>query len=541
MYAYVILLLCVTAAVGHVFYDRYYGIREKSIARVDVLSEAITAETVQTIALADAATRIIASTIHAHSVSHSSEKHTYDAVHVTEIVNSHPGLSELGFIDAKGKMILGIPKIVEETFNDRPYFQHHTTNKSDQIKITWEEDCPVTHGKGLMISRRVNDHNDRFLGVAFVMLPSDELSNFDGYFRTGVDGIVTQLTSDGIVVSRSQGKEFIGQTIDLNEFASDLDEKGGEIVIKESPLDGIRRIYFAKKAHPYPIITIVALAEKDVFAGWVQDVLEVSIALIICAIAFTYIFVRFLIQYREVLAAKDAAEIANKTKSEILANTSHELRTPLNTIIGFAEIMKEGLFGPIGNDKYEQYCSHIHSSGTHLLSIINDILDLAKIEAGKMELYEEDIEVARLIQGVLNLISERANKANITLVVNDAAPARKIFADERKMKQILMNLLSNAIKFTKSGGVVTVTTSQDDQWYKITVEDTGVGMTDEDLKRVLKPFEQGSNPLVSKVEGTGLGIPITAGMVALHGGKMSIRSRPGVGTSATVMLPKTRF
>ncbi|MFO0294527.1 MAG: sensor histidine kinase [Rhodospirillales bacterium] len=240
-------------------------------------------------------------------------------------------------------------------------------------------------------------------------------------------------------------------------------------------------------------------------------------------------------------ALRNEAERANRTKSEFLANMSHELRSPLNAVIGFAEIMKDELFGSLGSAQYREYALDIWNSGRHLLDVINDILDLSKIEAGKAELSESRFELGATITACLRLVSGRAQQAEIALRTSVAPEGVVLLADERKIKQVLINLLTNAIKFTKPGGRVRITVVGTKDALDIRIADTGIGMSPDDIPIALAAFGQVDSSLARKHEGTGLGLPLSKAMVEMHGGTLTIDSEVGIGTTVTVRLPAARI
>jgi signal transduction histidine kinase len=239
--------------------------------------------------------------------------------------------------------------------------------------------------------------------------------------------------------------------------------------------------------------------------------------------------------------ARDEAEAAARSKSEFLANMSHELRTPLNAIIGFSEIIKNQLMGPIGTPRYLDYINDIHRGATHLLEIINEILEYSRVEAGQLRLQERPVDLKSVMRACVRLMTERAEKAGVTLTVEFARDLPIVNADERLLSQIIINLLSNAVKFTPKGGEATIRAAcGEDGGLTIQVSDTGIGIAEKDLGRVMERFGQADSSLGRRFEGTGLGLPLVKSFVEMHGGAFELKSRLGAGTTAIVRLPKER-
>ncbi|MBU6474827.1 MAG: PAS domain-containing protein [Alphaproteobacteria bacterium] len=236
--------------------------------------------------------------------------------------------------------------------------------------------------------------------------------------------------------------------------------------------------------------------------------------------------------------AKDAAESAYASKTRFLANMSHELRTPLNAIIGFSEMIQSQLLGPVGNARYLGYIGDIQRAGRHLLDLINDILDMSKIEVGKYELHVEEINVGKLICQALNMVEGHAQEGQVKLIIDDLPMDIQIVADRRALMQILLNLLSNAIKFTMAGGSVEVKCMRELGGVALVVSDTGVGIPADKLKIVTMPFEQVDSEFTRRHDGSGLGLAITKDLVELHGGTLEVASEVGIGTTVTVLLPE---
>jgi PAS domain S-box-containing protein len=273
----------------------------------------------------------------------------------------------------------------------------------------------------------------------------------------------------------------------------------------------------------YLAISAAQVGERTVFTGVLRDITEQKQAEAV------------------MLEAKEAAELANRAKSEFLANMSHELRTPLNAIIGFSEMIKSEILGPVGSATYLEYVNDIHGSGRHLLDVINDILDIARIEAGRMTLHQEPVDVAACAAACLKLVQPRAQQTGLRLEVDIGDDLPHLHGDPRRIKQMLLNLLSNAVKFTPEGGRVGLAIAVDEAGMRITVSDTGPGMTLLEARDALKPFVQVDAGLSRRYEGTGLGLPLVAAMAEMHGGSLTLASARGAGTRASILFPPDRI
>ncbi|MFN4284283.1 MAG: ATP-binding protein [Alphaproteobacteria bacterium] len=243
----------------------------------------------------------------------------------------------------------------------------------------------------------------------------------------------------------------------------------------------------------------------------------------------------------ELERAVEEALRANRGKSEFIAVMSHELRTPLNAVIGFAQMMKSEVLGPIGNRRYREYAGDIHDSAMQLLEMVNEILDSAKFEAGQQELREERVDLPVLIDATLRLFAERAARHGLRLQADLAASLPPLMADRQMMRQILNNLLSNAVKFTPENGTVTVRAGLTSESLWLSVEDTGIGMAPEDIPKALTPYVQIDSAQNREHRGTGLGLPLVKALAELHGGSLVIDSAPGSGTAITLFFPQSRI
>jgi signal transduction histidine kinase len=257
--------------------------------------------------------------------------------------------------------------------------------------------------------------------------------------------------------------------------------------------------------------------------------------------ANTYLEQRVTERTAELEKARQLAVEANRAKTEFLANMSHDLRTPLNAILGFSEMMRAHAFGPLGDPRYDEYVGDIHYSGSLLISLIDDLLDISKVEAGKFELAEESVDLRVLIQSCLRQVATAAAAAKQTLTAAVPPDLPRLWGDERVLTQVLNNLLSNAVKFTPQGGRIEVGAWKDDHdRLLVSVADNGIGMTEEGVAKALRPFEQAHNARAREHKGTGLGLHLCDNFMRLFGGRLDIDSQAGQGTKVTISFPPER-
>jgi len=290
----------------------------------------------------------------------------------------------------------------------------------------------------------------------------------------------------------------------------------------------------AGKVLSLSLVPVAGGGYVNIYAADVSDRVEVERQL---ALANEGLERRVAERTRDLLWAKEQAELASRSKTEFLATISHELRTPLNAIIGFSEVMAGAMFGPLGNIRYQGYAADIVNSGRHLLAVINDILDVSKVEAGQMTLDLGLVDTAEVVDSAIRLVEARARANRLTVTSQVAPDLPQLHGDRRRCLQILVNLLSNAVKFTPEGGAITLRAQSEGNGISLTVRDTGIGMTDDEIALALEPFRQVDGSLSRQYEGTGLGLPLAKSMTELHGGALTVKSEKGRGTEVSVWIP----
>jgi signal transduction histidine kinase len=475
---------------------------------------------------------------------------------------------EIMMMDAEGTLratSIDVPTPV--SFSDREYFQAQRDNpdlgffigKPILGRITKRIDLPAT--------LRLKTRDGRFAGVLVFSLSPGLLTALHQKVNPGKTAAIDLFRTDGITLARftsakgldasAVGRNVQGMTALTDSKFADVGEYSDR-----SPFDGVLRLFHWRKVAGYPLVVVVGLGEADALAAANRQAWNV-VGLGLVALSLPLIMMLMLnreisrrVQHAvalenesenvrktnaELMLANQRSEEVNRAKSRFLANMSHELRTPLNAILGFSEIIRDKVLGR-NVDRYADYGADIHQSGEHLLNIVNEVLDVAKVEAGKLELREERIEVRTIIRESLVAVEQQAADGGIHLTSANEEIGASICGDRTRLEQIVINLLSNAIKFTPPGGSVDIAAAAlKDGGLSLRIRDTGIGMSREEIRHALELFGQVDNSLSRRFDGTGLGLPLALQLTELHGGTLTIDSCPGVGTTVVVRFPAKRI
>ncbi|WP_244592603.1 sensor histidine kinase [Azospirillum palustre] len=385
----------------------------------------------------------------------------------------------------------------------------------------------------LRFSRRLEDAAGDFAGVAVANVDPDYLSGFYRQADVGRNGVVTLVGLDRIVRARGSkdGKDSVGVDGSNSNLWVALQQSLSGVFWQDSIADGIRRAYAYRPVEGYPLILVVGIAVKDIDAAVAGFRGQMRIIAALLSVSILLVAAFLLVQQRN--AERLAAALA--VNRDFLARVSHELRTPLNAILGFSEIIKDQMFGPNAGDRYADYARDIHTSGQHLLTLIDDILDLSRLQAGKFALLMEDVDPVAAAEWALRIVAPQAEQKSIRLEINRPLSPTLVRADDRALKQMLLNLLGNALKFTPENGRVLVSVARGvNGRCVVRVTDNGIGMTAEELRQASIPFGQTSALTTQPGRGTGLGLPIVKSLIEAHGGSLRIDSRPGQGSQVTL-------
>jgi signal transduction histidine kinase len=448
--------------------------------------------------------------------------------------------------------------------SDRPHIRVHLDRKTDDIFVGPPLVGRLSHSLTIQLSKRVDGNDGRTLGVLVFSLEPRAFSNLYRKVDLGERGVLAITGSDGVVRARfskssPEGLDGVGESVAAGPHPTDRSGDTAESYVRESLLNHVTRVYTFRAVARYPLEVTVGLDAAEVFASYRQNS-TIIVALTAVATLALCGFAIYLIQLgratarhqaelaseqakvREAESERERAEAASQAKSLFLTNMSHELRTPLNAIIGFSEIIKDQALGPSARKNYADYAKDIHSSGHHLLGLINDILDLAKIDAGQMSLEEEPLDLADLVRHGLSLLEPRYRSKNVTVEMDIPRDLPFIRADGQKLRRALLNLLGNAVKFNRDHGRVTIRTKATaDAGLSVEIADTGIGMTPEEIAMAFEAFVQVDNSLARRYEGTGIGLPLTKRLIELHGGTIAIESVKEAGTTVILGFPAGRI
>ncbi len=432
------------------------------------------------------------------------------------------------------------------------------------------------------ITKRVETKDGRFVGILDFLVSPAKLTILHQSINLGNDGIIALIGSDDIIRARftkkrPDGLDGIGNTIphSLDRDRVLETDDGSGFYIQPNTVDHITRLISYRRVANYPLIVAVGLGYDEGLASWrmqaeTLSALAAAVTLLLGGLALYLMREIGLRAMRdleladernklkaanlqltdehsklqtanaELIESRTRAEAASQAKSRFLANMSHELRTPLNAILGFSQIIKDQVMGPVGKPVYADYAKDIHGAGEHLLKLINRVLDMAKIEAGKIELYDDVLDPAEIVRTSVTAVRGLAAGKGVALETDIPPGTPFIRGDELRLSEVLINLLSNAVKFTETGHVRVSLAFDAARGFSFTVADTGIGMSPDEITQALEPFVQVDNAFSKKYQGTGLGLPLARRLIELHGGSLDIASVKGGGTTISARLPPER-
>ena len=440
--------------------------------------------------------------------------------------------------------------------SDRDFFLANRDRPGTSSFVGVPVHSRVTGEWVINVTRRINGPNGEFLGVIACIMQIEYFQEFYRAVSGGSGRTISLFRRDGILLARhpsseSQIGKYFGDRPIFTETMAKAD--AGIVYTRASAFDSLARVMTPHAVRNFPLVLNVTDTEDEILAPWRRVTLVIigvtgaAIALIVFLGVLLDRQLRLQTRIAETQAgraraehARMAAEVANKAKGDFLANMSHELRTPLNAIIGFAEMLQSDTFGDL-NSKQSEYVRDIRMSGRHLLSLINTVLDMAKIEAGQFELHEELIEAGSIIDDAMTFLALQAKQRGVDLRQSIPSDLPMVLADRRAILQIVLNLLANAVNYTKAGGTVVLTvTLADDGALQIVVADTGIGIKPDSIDRIFEPFQSADASLSRKLGGAGLGLAVSKMLIERHGGTLVLASAIGKGTTVTIRLPSDR-
>lgn len=462
-------------------------------------------------------------------------------------VNKNPHIDALLLTDENGIVQLLFKKGSSRLqvkpgykFSVREHFVKHKNNSKIELLITAAKTKGSNKHHRIFASRRLEKINGEFGGLAIAIIDGNYLVDLlNSLGNSDKNRIEIFLDGYELLVNDSEESDQVNM---FRTAADDIEKtESGQVGIVDKYLNNEFNLFAFKKLPDLPITVGIMTNENSIFAGWSKNKNSYyAFATICCLFMATVIFFVFLIN-KQIAVAKNSerkAILANQTKSEFLAKMSHELRTPLNAIIGFSEMLSTGYFGKVSTSQVERL-NDINMCGNHLLDLINDILDFSKGDAGKLTLREKVIDINSIAIKSIRILEQKAKIAEVKIINRIPRDINSLYADGRKIKQILINLIANSIKFTPAGGKITVSAKIDiDNNFVLIVEDTGIGIKQTDIPRAMTIFEQINEN--DEQGGTGLGLPLCKMFTEMHGGIFKLESTEGVGTIVSIILPEDR-
>ncbi|ARJ64724.1 hypothetical protein WV31_03075 [Magnetospirillum sp. ME-1] len=429
--------------------------------------------------------------------------------------------------------------------SDRPYFRHHLDGTASPLFISSVIQSRNDDRWIMVLSRRIETPDGRFAGVVAATINLEHLSTvIKVAARTSTDTALLVMPDGTILARTPDHNRFVGQSLGSSLDFEQIRNKPSGSGDAVSPLDGRNRLYAFHAATNHPVIAIASHDRGAVLKEWRRHGMLIALAALSIAGVIAALALLLIRQLRrmddtldELARSRLAADAASHAKSSFLANMSHELRTPLNAIIGFSDALIAGFPGHSCRSRCHEYLGHVQSSGRLLLALIDDILDLSKIEAGRMEIDLAPTAIMPLVKECGDFVGMRAEHKGITLAMPGLDRDLTASVDPRRLRQILLNLLSNAVKFTPEGGRIILEAESDDRHLFLTVNDTGVGMSAAEIAVALTPFGQNPSEVAKAEAGSGLGLPLSKRLAEMHGGSLSVTSIPGRGTTVTVTIP----
>ena len=474
-----------------------------------------------------------------------------------EKLSGAPQLNAVGMISADGHLLNSSRyfPLLDIDLSDRPYVRALREDR----RLTTHISEPVSNRADGMWSvfrtRQIRRSDGELIGIVVGAVATERFEDFYRTIAVQRGTALGLMRSDGTWISRHPATRVMGSTFLDQELLRRVGDPSTSLTRRRvSMVEGTRQVMSLRAVADLPLIVTARFAEEEILADWRRQASVIATIAIGCMLALIFMIMLLIKRARlyeamhrvarerdEAAQARQRAEAASRAKSEFLANMSHELRTPLNAIIGFSQAIEGQIFGAGAMSRYIEYARHIHDFGRHLLALISDILDMSRVEVGRYELRDETLDVPEFIESCAAMVRSQAETGRVEFVVALERGIPPLRGDRRALIQVVLNLLSNAVKFTAPGGRVTLRAHVDDAGrFNLVVADTGIGIGPDVLPWVFEPFQQGDPTISRKYGGTGLGLSISKSFVELHGGRITIDSAPGKGTTATIVLPAER-